>query len=45
VSTPEPLPLPDFVTRPIFPFVGDLQVRGIAIVAGELARAVSRPHL
>lgn len=27
MSSPEPLPLPDFVNWPIFPFVGDLSVR------------------
>src|SRR5262249_14751243 len=29
MTTPEPLPLPDFVSWPIFPFVGDLQVREV----------------
>lgn len=29
MATPDPLPLPDFVGWPIFPFVGDLQVREV----------------
>jgi hypothetical protein len=29
MATPDPLPLPDFVSWPIFPFVGDLPVREV----------------
>jgi hypothetical protein len=29
MATPDPLPLPDFVSWPIFPFVGDLHVREV----------------
>jgi hypothetical protein len=29
MTTPHPLPLPDFVSWPIFPFVGDLRVRDV----------------
>jgi hypothetical protein len=35
VTTPEPLPLPDFVRWPIFPFVGDLQVREVQPLRSE----------